>query len=250
MYLVDKPCLNVLPDGGHTAAKPDFLILGSFRGPLKCGVDAIRDEVEGGTPTHNDRFARVVGQHKDGCMVRRIVAPPPLPFIVWPFPSNRPKHVTAQDPRTDVAEPASREFVILAGGTAVPSMYLPKRSSSESPFVQCHAADSKRIVEVLVRAGAKAVDGYGEALNTEFCHGRSAKFGIPANPIRRIKPRSSAPEVIILPERFFLNIVTRHDPPVMEFQAIKVSAATVSCALLCARGAALVLLLNHSGFRE
>jgi hypothetical protein len=40
----------------------------------------------------------------------------------------------------------------------------------EGPFVQPQAADAERIVDVLARAGAKAIQGDRETIHSEFRH--------------------------------------------------------------------------------
>src|SRR5882724_11838471 len=97
-------------------------------------------------------------------VIGRVVAPPPLPGVVGPGSSDRPEHVAAHDPRSDVVEPARRKLVIDARRAALVSEHLSKRTGGECPFVQRDAAGAERIVEVLVRASAVAVEGYGEAV--------------------------------------------------------------------------------------
>src|SRR5580704_6746420 len=111
-----------------------------------------------------------MGKHEDRSVIRRVVAPPSFPGIVRPGSSYRPEHVAPQDPGSDVFEATRRKVVVDAGRAAFISKHLPKGSGGERPFVQGRATNTERMVEVLVRAGAKAVERYGEAENAEFGH--------------------------------------------------------------------------------
>jgi hypothetical protein len=46
--------------------------------------------------------------------------------------------------------------------------YVIESSSGRLRFVQGYTADTERIVETLIEAGAVAIKGYGEGMNTEF----------------------------------------------------------------------------------
>src|SRR6478672_563524 len=99
-------------------------------------MNAFGDEVEDSPAFHRDRRARVMRQHVNRAMVRRLVAPPAFPAIVGPRPTNRPEHVAPQDPGADILKAPSRKIVI---GTSRP-INLAEQSlldglRSESPFV-------------------------------------------------------------------------------------------------------------------
>src|SRR5580704_12760709 len=114
----------------------------------------------------------MVGEDEDGSVVRRVVAPPPLPSVVGPMATNRPKHVPPENPSSDIGETARRKVVVDARHAGVTSVYLLKRSGGEHPLVQHHAADTERVGEVLMGASAVAIEGKGEALNPQFSHER------------------------------------------------------------------------------
>src|SRR5947209_8103869 len=101
---------------------------------MECGVDAFGDKVEDGAAGHGNRCARVAGEHVDGSVVRWTVAPPSLPGFIWPWSSNRPEHIAAQNPRADVVEPARREVVINAGSASIAPKHLSKCAGGEGPF--------------------------------------------------------------------------------------------------------------------
>src|SRR5690606_35843728 len=64
-----------------------------------------------------------------------------------------------------------REIVVGTCRAAIFSVHLVKRAGRDEPFVQRHAADPQRVVETLVRTGAKAVERHREAVHTKLRHG-------------------------------------------------------------------------------
>ena len=114
----------------------------------------------------------------------------PFQDIVRPGSADRAEHVATQDPRSDVVEPTRRELVVDAGRAAVSSKHLPKRAGGEGPFVQGCAANAKRVVEVLVGASTKTVEGYGEVVNAEFGHGLRSYPYITMSPTQGTVPHS------------------------------------------------------------
>src|SRR5579863_3708938 len=81
MHFVNEPFSKELPHGGGPTAKPDIFPVGGVCGSLKCAMDTFRNEMERGTAVHNNRFARVVGEHEYGSVIRRGVTPPPPPPV-------------------------------------------------------------------------------------------------------------------------------------------------------------------------
>src|SRR5215472_11096836 len=171
VHLVDQARAQILPDGVDAAAEPDVATAGSLAGARKRGMDAIGDEMEGGSSIHGDRCTRMMGQHEGRHVIRRVVAPPSLPAVVRPRPTDRPEHVAPHDPGADVLEAARRELVVDAGRAAVLAEHLPERAGAEHPFMQRHAADAEGILQVLVRPGPEAVDRDREAVDAQpgFC---------------------------------------------------------------------------------
>src|SRR5262245_60736331 len=159
VHLVDETRAQILSDRRDAAAQPDVLTVRSFDGAFQCSVDAIADEVECSPAVHADRCAGVEGEHEDGRVVWRVVAPPSFPGVVGPWSSDRPEHVSTHDPRSDVGEAARCKVVVDAGRTAITSKHLPKRTGGEGPFVQGDAADAERIVQILVGTSAIPVEG-------------------------------------------------------------------------------------------
>src|SRR5262249_44509751 len=113
-----------------------------FRGALQRGVDAMVDEVECGAAVHGDRWPGIVREHEYGGVARGISAPPPLPVVIRPGPPDWPKHMSADDPRSDVGESPRRKVVIDSHGAAVTSEHLLKGSRGANPLVQCATSHS------------------------------------------------------------------------------------------------------------
>src|SRR5580658_864171 len=126
--------------------------------------------MEDGAALHNDWRARMVGEDEGGSVIRRVVAPPPLPSVVGPGSTNRPEHVSAQNPGAHIGESACCKVVIDARRAAVTPVYLLKRSRGEEPLMHRHAADTEGVSQVLIRAGAVAIERKGKALNLQLSH--------------------------------------------------------------------------------
>jgi hypothetical protein len=126
--------------------------------PLERDLDAVCDEVEGGAALHLERLARVVGEHEDGRVVRRILTPPALPVLVSPRPADRPEHVAAHDGGADVDVPRTGALVIEARLAALAAVIVAEAAGRKRPLMQRHAALAERVVEILVGAGHVAVD--------------------------------------------------------------------------------------------
>src|SRR5580658_3301820 len=172
VHLVNQFRPQVLLNGGDTAAKPNVLSFGGFRRLLKRGVNTIRDEVERRPARHGKRFAWMVRQHENRAMVRRVIAPPTFPVLVRPGASDRPEHVSPDDPGAHIVKPALGECVVDAHLATVLTMHFSERDGREKPFVKSKAAYPKRVGKILVRARAVAIERYGEAIDAQFGHRR------------------------------------------------------------------------------
>src|SRR5262249_4361521 len=101
---------------------------------------------------------RMMGEHKNVSMVRRIRAPPSFPGIILPGSSNRPEHIAAQDPRADIVERLKGKIVIDAPGPAAFALHLLENLCALEPPVQLESANPKGIIQILAGPGAKPID--------------------------------------------------------------------------------------------
>src|ERR1035437_6056071 len=118
MHLIDKPRLKVLSKRRHSAAEPDVLAIGGFGCAGQGGVNPTVDKMKDGAAVHGDGRARMVGEDEDGSVIRRVVAPPPLPSVVGPRSANRPEHVSTENPGSDIGETSRRRPVPSSAETS------------------------------------------------------------------------------------------------------------------------------------
>src|ERR1700722_11731789 len=149
MDVVNKSSAQKLLDRRNTSADPNVFSICRGGSALHGSVNAVGNEMERSLPRHGDGGSRVVSQHVHGGMVRRIFASPPLPGFVRPGSSDGPKHVATDDPCSDIVETASREIIVNSRCAAVVSKHALKGARREHPIVQCHAANTKRVLKVL-----------------------------------------------------------------------------------------------------
>ena len=168
--LVDQAGAQILPDRRHAAAHPDILPAG--RGPRlrQRGVDALGDESELRAAGHPERRPRVMGQHEDGRVIRRLVAPPALPAVVRPGTANGAEHVAPENPGPDSREALLRHLVVDTGLAVPLPVHLPEHARGEEPLHQLGSVDAERMLEVLSRPGPVPVDRDPEALHADFRH--------------------------------------------------------------------------------
>ena len=157
MQFIDKSGAQILPDCRNPAAKPDILTVRCVHRLFKCGVDAIGNKMKSRASAHVERCARVMGKHENRSVERRIVAPPSLPNVISPGPSDRSEHISTNNPRSDVVEAACDKVIVNTRGAAIRAMYLSKGTCAKDPFVQRHAPDAKWMIEILTGAGPVAI---------------------------------------------------------------------------------------------
>jgi hypothetical protein len=137
VHFVDKALAKVLLDDIDSASKPNIFAIGGFASALECGSDTFRDEVKRSSTIHDKRCTSVVSQYEYGDVIHRILAPPTSPPLVWPGSTNRPEHVSSQNPGADVVETSCSNLVINACFSAVAAEnFLLKRPSGERPAVK------------------------------------------------------------------------------------------------------------------
>jgi hypothetical protein len=104
--------------------------------------------------------------------------PPTPPALIWRRSANRSEHVPAENPGPDVLKTSRGKVFINAGASAIATeQVLLKRSCAEGPGMKRGAADAERVVDVLVRAGAEAVERDRETFYTKLGHGVSRGCG-------------------------------------------------------------------------
>jgi hypothetical protein len=91
-------------------------------------------------------------------VIRRACAPPALPALVRPGPAHRAEHIAAEYPCADILEASRREFVVHAGLATVLTEHLLEGAGFESPLVQIHSVQTKRVLQTLVEPGAIAIE--------------------------------------------------------------------------------------------
>ena len=68
------------------------------------GVNAVGDEPKHRAALHLERRSRVMGQHEDGRVIRRLVTPPAFPAVVGPRAPDGTEHVSTENPGADSGE--------------------------------------------------------------------------------------------------------------------------------------------------
>src|SRR3989454_991035 len=170
MQLVDQAGAQILPDSGYTATEADVAAVRCSARLLQGGANAFGDKAKLRASRHPERRPRVMRQHEDGRVIRRLVAPPALPVVVRPRALDRTEHVAPKNPGTDSGKALLRHSVIDSRLAIVIAVHPAPYARVEEPLHQLRAHDAERMLEILVRPGAVAVDGNRETLDAEFRH--------------------------------------------------------------------------------
>jgi hypothetical protein len=88
MQLVNQAGAQVLSNSGYAATEANGAAARCSRRLLQGGVDAFGDKAKLRTSRHPERRARMIRQHEDGRVIRRLVAPSALPALVRPRTSR------------------------------------------------------------------------------------------------------------------------------------------------------------------
>ena len=173
MHLVDAAGLQVLPDRGDAAAEADVAAARRLARALERGLDAVGDEMEGRAARHRERRARVMASARRPARGRAGCRPT--------SPSScRPARGRAPGP--NMLRPRIHAPMLskprAAKSSSMPGLRRrPCRTSSgrcgwrRTTACSAEAADAERVLQALVRAGAVAVEGDGEAVDAELAHG-------------------------------------------------------------------------------
>src|SRR5713101_6589490 len=170
MQLVNQSGAQILPNNGYAATEADVAAARCSGRLLQSGVNVFGDKAKLRTSRHPKRRPRVMRQHEDGRVIRRLVAPPALPAVVRPRASNRTEHVAPKNPSTDSGKGLLRNPVIDSRFAVVIAVHPPPYARVEEPLHQLGTPDAERMLEILVRPSAVAVDGNRETLDAEFRH--------------------------------------------------------------------------------
>jgi len=194
VHLVDVAGEEKLADGRNTTADANVFFAGSFGRLLEGRVNTRGDEVKRGAAFHLERRARVMREDENGHMVGRTWTPPAFPELAGfgigsPGTANGAKHVAAEDPCANVVERSFGEIIVDAGGAggaaggsvrgfggvgvSGPRVNSVEKLGLEEPFMEFKSAAAERILEVLVRTRAEAVEGEREGGDFEFGHAQT-----------------------------------------------------------------------------
>src|SRR5690242_3385234 len=111
--------------------------------------------MECGAALHWEGRARVMREHKNRNVIRRLLPPPAFPGIVRPGAAHRAEHVTAEDPSPDVVEGLKGHLVIGAPASAVLAVHLFKDFRRKKPLKHFRASYPEGILQALARPRAK-----------------------------------------------------------------------------------------------
>src|ERR1700687_3606501 len=98
MQLVNQAGLQILPNGRHANTNADAAPPRRSPRLLHRGMNAFGDKPKLRASRHAERRSRVMSQHEDGCVIRRLLAPPALPGVIRPGTSDGTEHVSPENP--------------------------------------------------------------------------------------------------------------------------------------------------------
>src|SRR5436853_5626175 len=134
MQLVNQCGAQILPNGGYAATEADVAAPRCSARLLQSGVNAFGDKAKLRTSRHPKRRPRVMRQHEDGRVIRRLVAPPALPAVVRPRASDRTEHVAPKNPGADSGKTLLRDPVIDSRFAVVMAVHRPPYAQGEEPL--------------------------------------------------------------------------------------------------------------------
>lgn len=142
MHFIDELRKKVLPNRCYASAETNVFSFGGIASSFQGFLNASGNEVKDGVAFHRKRLAWMVSEHEDGHVIRRIVAPPSFPLVVWPWSPNRTEHISTEDPCAKVVKRARNEVVVDAGFSAFLFDHLSTATRFEHPFVEWRTADA------------------------------------------------------------------------------------------------------------
>src|SRR5947209_20554175 len=134
MQLVNQGGAQILPNSGYAATEADVAAARCSARLLQSGVYAFGDKAKLRTSRHPKRRPRVMRQHEDGRVIRRLFAPPALPAVVRPRAPDRTEHVAPENPRADSGKTLLRDPVIDSRFAVVMAVHPPPYAQGEEPL--------------------------------------------------------------------------------------------------------------------
>src|SRR4051812_27571513 len=115
--------------------------------------------MKGCASLHLQGLTLIVGEHKSGNMIGRLIAPPPSPTLIWPRAADRPEHISPEYPCSIARRSFNRETIVDAG-LAAPFLAVHglKGSGRKEPFEDLRAVYAQRIIQILICSCGKAVE--------------------------------------------------------------------------------------------
>src|SRR5213082_160280 len=144
MQLIDQGSAQILPNSCYAATDADVAAARCSGRLLQSVVNAFGDKMKLRTSPHPERRARVMRQHEDGRVIRRLVAPPALPAVVRPRASDRTEHVAPKNPGADSGKALLGNSVIDSRLAIVVTVHPPPHACLEEPLHQFRASDAQR----------------------------------------------------------------------------------------------------------
>src|SRR5262249_59508656 len=132
--------------------------------------DTTGHEVKPRPAVHGDRRTRVVREDEHRQVIRRLVAPPSSPTLIRPWTTHGSEHVAPENPRADVFERLGSDVVIDARFAAIETVHPTPDLSLKKPLEEFRPVDTERMIKILIRTGAVAINGHRETQNTDFRH--------------------------------------------------------------------------------
>ena len=116
-------------------------------GPVERRINPVGDEVEGRAALHLAALARMVGQHEDRHVKRRILAPPTAGVgVVGPRALAAAVHAPAHDDGAVRGDVLGHEVGVRAALAAFSAVRSAPRRQPEHPFVKLLAALPQRVL--------------------------------------------------------------------------------------------------------